>query len=402
MNRIMCAGMCALLALTAVLIAGCGGGGTSGTTTTTGVTLTPLSPAEFVYAANGRSNSISQYCVAVGGALIPLTPATVAAGIGPTVLATDPKGQFLYASNLTDSTLSQYRIGGDGTLTPLSPATVSVASTAPSNGGLSSLTEDASGRFLYAVNSSDNTLHVFTVSSSGALQSGRTIPNVTTSSFVVAHPQLSVLYTGGDTVSQFQIGSDGSLTPLSPATVQTPAGPGFLALTPNGKFAYLGFDGSTTPAQYQVNANGTLSVLDLASSTNTPGATSLPTIDPGSRFVYTIAGGTSGVVLLQDRIGTDGRLTPLTPSALQLGLTEFLSLAYDPSGQFIYVPGPTSNSLVGFLIGSNGTLSTLPMPTVQTGNVPVGVISTRSTLRRRAVQAALSAHAFVIVRRPLP
>jgi len=55
-----------------------------------------------------------------------MSTATVAAGHGVTGITVDPTGKYLYATNRTDGTVSQYTISGtDGSLTAMGTATVS-------------------------------------------------------------------------------------------------------------------------------------------------------------------------------------------------------------------------------------------------------------------------------------
>jgi 6-phosphogluconolactonase (cycloisomerase 2 family) len=98
------------------------------------IAIDPKGP--YVYVANGTSSqnatqgqSVSQYTIAANGALTPMNPATVAAGLGASSVTVDPTNQFVYVTNrgsatTPGSTLSQYVIGPSGSLTPLSPATV--------------------------------------------------------------------------------------------------------------------------------------------------------------------------------------------------------------------------------------------------------------------------------------
>ncbi len=139
---------------------------------------------QYVYAVNVGDGTVSQYSIGSGGALSPLTPATVptgaSAGSRPFGMTLDPKGLYAYVANSTDGTISQYTIGTGGVLVPMTPATV------PAGNGVSSVSVDPTGSYLYATN--------------------RNPSNNTSAS----------------TVSQYTIGSNGALTPMTAPTV--PAG----------------------------------------------------------------------------------------------------------------------------------------------------------------------------------
>ena len=66
---------------------------------------------------------ISQFEVVAGGLLAPMSPATVAAGAEPFMLAVSPDGESVYVANSsTADSVSQYDVGAGGELSPKSPA----------------------------------------------------------------------------------------------------------------------------------------------------------------------------------------------------------------------------------------------------------------------------------------
>lgn len=148
--------------------------------------------AQYVYAVNVGDGTVSQYSIGSGGALSPLSPATVATGASassrPFGMTLDPKGLYAYVANSTDGTISQYTIGTGGVLVPMTPATV------PAGNGVSSVSVDPTGSYLYATNR---------------------YPSNTTSA---------------STVSQYTIGSNGALTPMTTPTVPAGINPTAIAI----------------------------------------------------------------------------------------------------------------------------------------------------------------------------
>jgi len=71
---------------------------------------------------------LSQFTIDASGALSPMSPATVTAGIRPRSVTVDPTGRYAYVANYGDginaSTVSQFTIGTDGALNAMSPSTV--------------------------------------------------------------------------------------------------------------------------------------------------------------------------------------------------------------------------------------------------------------------------------------
>jgi hypothetical protein len=132
------------------------------------------------------------------------------------------RGSFVYVSNYGDGAVSQFRANADGTLTPLTPPSVKAYPRCHS------LAADPTGRFLYVLS---------------ALEFSRR----------------------DCLISQYRIGPNGTLTPLSPATVPVPysgqgGGPFLVSVDPSGRFVYVpGRDG--TIAQFGIQRNGTLTPL---------------------------------------------------------------------------------------------------------------------------------------------
>lgn len=132
------------------------------------------------------------------------------------------RGSFVYVTNYGDGTVSQFRANPNGTLTPLTPPSVKAYPRCHS------LAADPKGRCLYVLS---------------ALEFSRR----------------------DCLLSQYRIGSDGTLTPLSPAIVPVPysgqgGGPFLVSVNPSGRFLYVpGRDG--TIAQFGIQRNGTLTPL---------------------------------------------------------------------------------------------------------------------------------------------
>lgn len=238
-------------------------------TTATDMTSVAVSPDDkFVFAQSRNGGVIESYSVGTGGALTAVASGSVATATDGDGMVLTPDGKFLYATGYGSNAVSAYSIGTDGILTPLSTPTYTVNS--PSRPTVS-----ADGKFLYVPASIDG-------------------------------------------IAQFAINADGSLTPLSPATVAGPAaGNDTFALSPNGKFGYVGsfnggFAGSPV-GQYSVATDGTLSPLSPASvaAGNAPASIA---IEPGGRYLY-VANTNDGTVS-QFSIGADGTLAPLSTATV--------------------------------------------------------------------------------------
>jgi 6-phosphogluconolactonase len=299
---------------------------------------TPTGP--FVYVANKGRDSISQFAapLSAGGALKPLSPSTVPAGPFPYTIAVDPQGTSAYATS-SASKVYQYTINAiTGKLTPKSPATVATRS-----GGTAAIAFTPNG----------------------------------TSAYVV-----------GTNISQYSIdATTGDLTPKSPATVATPPNPEPIAVSPNGKYAYVancggcGYAHKKTPShaaagpasakrpsakpsylvEYRINpSTGALSPKPVARVTTGNGANWIA-IAPDGKSVYVA---TSTGVWQYTINPTSGELSPKNPKST--GPTEH-NIVIASSGKNAYVIGDTSRGVRQYRINPRtGALSPKPVSTAPT------------------------------------
>jgi len=346
-----------------------GGSGSMLMANVTGVAVVCASQAQFAYVVNNGNNTLSQFSINASGMLAPLTAATVATGNSPRSVTLDPTRRYVYVPNLIDNTLSQYVIQQDGTLAPNTPATVATGQ------GPWAVAVSPSGR-AYVVNSVDNTISQFSVSSSGALVASSVAPvptglepwNVTLSpdgkyAYVSNHGSDT---TAGNTLSQFSIGaSDGALTPLTPATITT-AGtyPGGVTVDANSAYAYVANIASNSMSQYAIGTDGTLTKLSPA-TVITGTEPVFMAIDPSNQYAYVAnytvdVNPTAAGTVSQYTLGATGLLTPMAVPTVIAG-TGPGWIAFGNSGQYAYVVnrgnGTAPGTVSEYAISSDGSLS---------------------------------------------
>jgi len=120
-----------------------------------------------------REGSVSQFAIAADGALVPKTPATVAAGYEPKGLAISPSGDDLYVADSTEAgRIAQFTIGSNGALAAATPSTVA-AGRQPFG-----LAVGLDGKHLYVSNSAEYTIGEYEVEDGGTLRAvpGSTVP----------------------------------------------------------------------------------------------------------------------------------------------------------------------------------------------------------------------------------
>ena len=295
----------------------------------------------FVYVADTKRDEISQFIASRSphGALKPLAASTVPAGPFPYTIAVDPQGTSAYATS-SASKVYQYTINpATGRLTPKSPAAV-------------------------------------------ATKSGETAA-------IAFSPDGTSAYVVGNNISQYSIdAATGDLTPKSPATVGTPPNPEPIAVSPNGKYAYVAtcggcgyalqktrFHAPAGPAaakrqpakpsylvEYRINPRtGALSRKPIAKVTTGNGSNWIA-LAPDEKSVY-VATSTKGVWEYTLNPAT-GELSPKNPETT--GGTEH-NIVIAPNGKNAYVIDAASRWVTQYRIDPRtGTLSSKPVSSAPT------------------------------------
>lgn len=167
-----------------------------------------------------------------------------------------------------------------------------------------------------------------------------------------------------NSISQYRMNANGTLTPLSPAAVPTGDDPITLVADPTGHFLYVGNSSDRTISQYRINAGGTLTLLNPPVITLGKVPQSLA-VTPDGRFLY--AANYAADTISQFRITAGGTLAPLNPPAVKQGYNPFF-LTLDPTGRFAYVPTINRGEPLGYggtlwqyRVQSDGALQPLPL-----------------------------------------
>jgi len=295
-----------------------------------------------VYATNRADNTISQYSLdPATGTLTPKSPATVATGAGPSGLAIRPDGRSAYVASYDDNTgegrVSQYDIApGSGVLTPKSPAYV------PGGAG--------SRSFLISQNVAigPDGKHAY-----------------------VTNP-------GSGSVSQYDIDSAGALSFVT--DVYTPGGfPVGLAISPDGKNAYV-TDRYAGLVQYPIDPDtGTLMVYDPYADPPTA-----PAVAPTGRLPLEVAVSPNGknayvTNFLDDAVSQysidpdSGAVTPMDPATVASGVQP-LGLAVSADGRSVYVADFGDSTMSQYAVDPvTGALTPRTPPTAEADGFPAGV-----------------------------
>jgi 6-phosphogluconolactonase len=216
--------------------------------TPTGLVL--HSSKKFLFVANSDANTISVFNVASDGTLT-LSGNPTPAGSGPRGMALDPAGQFLLVTNTVSNDISLFSVdSGTGALTAVGPPV-------PAHAGPTEILMTPSGKFVYVTSPSTGFITAFTFAG-GVLTEvqGSPFGSGAGVSAIAVESSEHFLYaanTTANTISGFAIDSGsipgsipGALTPVgSPFSPTAGTGPSALAVDTLNKFLYVATQGSS-------------------------------------------------------------------------------------------------------------------------------------------------------------
>jgi DNA-binding beta-propeller fold protein YncE len=231
-----------------------------------GIAIAPS--GDTVYTANTGDSTVSVLAVGADDRLRPRGPAVPIGGENPRGIALTPDGRFLFTANgvpgdFDPDTVSTFAVRPAGTLTLLDDSTP----IGPAGNGIA---VSPDGRFLYVACEWGASVFGFAIGSGGRLSP---VPN---SPFAVegfpvgaaTTPDGRRLYiaSGGSPVDPaeavlthgFDVGADGSLTPVPGSPVTSGSGPVGISPTPDGRHLYVSNVGSDNLSGYTVDPAGTL------------------------------------------------------------------------------------------------------------------------------------------------
>jgi DNA-binding beta-propeller fold protein YncE len=319
--------------------------------------IVPTAAAPFVYVANKGRDNISQFDASPsrGGALTPLTPATVPSGPLPNAIAVSPQGTNAYVVDVGSfgapaNEISQYSISPiTGRLTAKSPATVATGA------GPDAIAVTPDGMSVYVADTGTHLVSQYSVNPlTGDLipKSPATVDAGRGPTAVAVSPNGKSVYVANieaNTISQYSVNPiTGDLIPKSPATVATGAGAQFIRITPDGLSAHV------------VNSG--------------PGKSGTTKPSAGGRAPSGGKGGKAGMVSQYSINPTTGNLTAKSPAAVAIAGGPH-DLAIAPDGKNAYVVSVLHNTVSQYRISSRtGTLSSKPASTAVTGLRPENIV----------------------------
>jgi DNA-binding beta-propeller fold protein YncE len=236
--------------------------------------------------------------------------------------------------------------------------------------------------FVYVTNAVPGSVSAYEIGAGGLLSplTPGTVPAGPGASGVAASPDGRSLYVANfgeaSTISQYDINPlTGGLSPKTPATVAASGASG-LAVSPDGRSVYVTDISDSRVLQFTINqATGILSAKTPASVGAGP-ADSIPfsvAVAPNGKSAY-VTTFRSGV-LQYDIDPVTGNLSPKQPSAVPAGDTPE-GIAVSPNGTSAYVTNINSDTISQYDIDpTSGALSSKSPPTVPTGSAPTNGVA---------------------------
>ncbi len=298
--------------------------------------------------------------------------------IGGGVAAAAPKqvGAVYALTNTTSgNAVAVWNRSSDGALTPAGTYPTGGAGIAAGLGSQGALVLSQNHQWLFAVNAGSDDISSFRVDRDrltlvSRVASGGARPT----SLTVSGNLLYVLNAGGDgNISGFTVANDGTLAPLADSTRPlsgNATSPAQVQFSPEGSLLLVAERATQSIDAYQVGADGRASWPVVNHS-----AGAVPFgFAFGKRdqvFFSEAGGGQNGLSAASSyRVGAGGSLTVITGSApTYQGAACWLVVTND--GRYAYTANAASNSISGFGIGADGSLS-LITPDGRTGTTGAG------------------------------
>ncbi len=274
-----------------------------------GLTLT--GNERWLLAVNAGSHSLSIFAVRPFG--LHLRDVQPSGGLQPVSVTTH--GRLAYVLNAQSDSITGFHITPAGTLRPIPGSTRALSSTGT---GPAQVSFSPDGQTLVVTEKATNNIVTFPVDHHGVPGDARVQSSNGATPFGFAfgkrgHLLVSEAFGGApdaSAVSSYDLDDDGALTTVSSSVATTETAACWVAVTPDGRYAYVTNTGSGTVSGYAVGFDGTLELLadDGRTAVTGGGPLDLVITDSG-RFLYTLNSGSNTITGF--RVSADGTLTPL-------------------------------------------------------------------------------------------
>lgn len=339
----------------------------------------------FLYSAIPNLDQINAYREDPNsGVLDQLAISPVTAGQGVRSLAIHPSNHYLYAANSFEDDLSLFDTSTSGALTEVIPST----GRTPTGTTPSLVVIDSAGQYLYVAN-----LDSFNISSYSIDSSTGALAPVTGSPFAIGAGALNMKVSpSGDflyvTLSVGVAGSAGSIEvwPLNNGALVAPAAgiqiaqagtsPYGLAIDPSGNYLYAANYGDNTISEYTINSDGSLtSIATIGAGLGILSGPVNILINHAGTYLY-VANQTASTVVGYAIDSSNGSLELLPSDYSETANSTPSFLAMDATGNYLFVANNSNPEIESFQVDTNTGVLTSVASYPQGGNAALSIAVT--------------------------
>ena len=316
--------------------------------------------SRFLYAAIPGSNAIVAFREDPNaGVLTQLAGSPFTAGLGVESLVLHPSKKYMYAANSGQNNVSLFTLSTTGAITE---GTRTNTGTAPTV-----MVMDSAGTFLYVGNSGSYDISVFSIDASTGALTPVTQSNNSASAGIGMQPlnmQLApsgnVLYVTGQStigvVQAFSVNAGVLGNPITGSPYATGNFPTGLTMDSGGKFLYTANKTDNSISEFTINSDGSLTALPNSPLGETGAGPTALLIEKSGKYMYVVNNQSPGD-LLAFSIGSDGSLTLISNSQFSTA-AEPNSIAIDPSGKYLFVGNQSSSAIQSLSLNSSSGILT--------------------------------------------
>jgi 6-phosphogluconolactonase len=291
----------------------------------------------------------------------PLEP-DLTADFSRTAPGTVPGAVYTMTNEAAGNAVMVFMRSGDGGLTPAGAAMTGGFGSGGGLGNQGSIVLSHDRRFLFVVNAGSDDVTSFAVSPEGLTRIARVASGgARPVSLTVHHDLLYVLNAeGGGSIAGFRVRGDGTLSPIAgsvrPLSGAATTAPAQIAFSRDGRVLAVSEKATSLLDIYVVDSDGMASAPQVyPSAGDTPFGLAFGL--RGDLIVSEAFGGAAGTASASSyRISNDGGLQVVTAS---LGNTQTAACwaAVTKDGRFAYTSNTPANTISGYRIGADGSLS---------------------------------------------
>lgn len=317
-----------------------------------------VNPAEHIFVPNAGNSNVASKTISLGDGNV-VDVQQIAAGTTPRMVKTHPTQRYIYVANQGSDNISVYLVTNIGGLSQVGGSPFA----APL--GVTSITIDPSGRFLYAAGN-NNQIRTYAIDANGALsnptnQAFTSVPTIVAPVFTRTANGLFVNFAGANggagSIETFSVNeTTGALTANSVANVGGSSVDG-LSVHPGGTVLVASVEDNTANSSsllpLTLGTNGALTAVNgNAVALNFDcGNTALS----GQGIVY-VGSDSSNNVSAFSVNGTTGALAPIAGSPFAAGqISNWVVL--DPRNGLLYAVDAGNSLLSGLLLNTAGGLT---------------------------------------------